>query len=88
MQRLRLHAVRDVSSWPTQQQNAVRGEYAAHAQDRLKNIASNPDLLESAARTRWNMASINLALGEKKTRRTHRPVKRTSPKIQVVRSPH
>ena len=28
-----------------------------------------------------------LALGEKKTRRTHRPVKRTSPKIQVVRSP-
>lgn len=42
------------------------GEYAAHAQDRLKNIASNPDLLESAARTRWNMASINLALGEKK----------------------
>ena len=42
------------------------GEYAAHAQDRLKNISSNPDLLESAARTRWNMAAINLALGEKK----------------------
>ena len=42
------------------------GEYAAQAQDRLKNLASNPDLLESAARTRWNMASINLALGEKK----------------------
>ena len=28
-----------------------------------------------------------LALGEKKTRRAHRPVKRTFPKIQVVRSP-
>lgn len=41
-------------------------EYAAQAQDRLKKIGSNPDLLESAARTRWNMAAINLALGEKK----------------------
>ena len=29
-----------------------------------------------------------LALGEKKTRRAHRPVKRAYPKIQVVRTPH
>lgn len=42
------------------------GEYAAQAQDRLKNLGSDASLLETAARTRWNMAAINLALGEKK----------------------
>lgn len=41
-------------------------EYAAQAQERLKTIGSNPDLRESAARTRWTMSNINFTLGERK----------------------
>ena len=41
-------------------------DYIAQAQERLKNIGNAPELKESAARTRWNMAGIALALGRQK----------------------
>ena len=41
-------------------------DYIAQAQERLSSIGNVPELKESAARTRWNMAGIALALGRQK----------------------
>ncbi len=50
---------RDLEIW-----KARLTDYSVQAADRLKQMSDNPNLKEASARTRWNMASLTLALNE------------------------
>lgn len=53
-------ADREIEAWADQ----LRA-YEAQASQRLENLSKDPSLREATARTRWNLAGIKLALGEK-----------------------